>query len=102
MSTAKRYTEDHEAVVYDDETRIGTVSITDYAQKSLGDVVYVELPQEGSDIVQGGKLYIWTYIEPLRQRTPTPADQIGAVESVKAASDIVSAGLLHLQGSVLT
>ncbi|PIL31605.1 hypothetical protein GSI_06307 [Ganoderma sinense ZZ0214-1] len=65
----KRYTEDHEAVVYDDETQIGTVSITDYAQKSLGDVVYVELPQEGSDIVQG--------------------DQIGAVESVKAASDIV-------------
>ncbi|KAM5533110.1 hypothetical protein V8D89_013253 [Ganoderma adspersum] len=64
----KRYTEDHEAVVYDDETQIGTVSITDYAQKSLGDVVYVELPQEGSDIVQG--------------------DQIGAVESVKAASDI--------------
>ncbi|KAI1793912.1 glycine cleavage H-protein-domain-containing protein [Ganoderma leucocontextum] len=64
----KRYTEDHEAIVYDDQTQLGTVSITDYAQKSLGDVVYVELPQEGSDIVQG--------------------DQIGAVESVKAASDI--------------
>ncbi|RPD64934.1 hypothetical protein L226DRAFT_528219 [Lentinus tigrinus ALCF2SS1-7] len=64
----KKYTEDHEAIVYDDQTKIGTVSITDYAQSSLGDVVYVELPQEGTEITQG--------------------DQIGAVESVKAASDI--------------
>ncbi|KAI0715238.1 glycine cleavage H-protein-domain-containing protein [Earliella scabrosa] len=64
----KKYTEDHEAVVFDDQTQIGTVSITDYAQSSLGDVVYVELPQEGTEINQG--------------------DQIGAVESVKAASDI--------------
>ncbi|KAI0639765.1 glycine cleavage H-protein-domain-containing protein [Trametes polyzona] len=64
----KKYTEDHEAVVYDDQTQIGTVSITDYAQSSLGDVVFVELPQKGTEIAQG--------------------DQIGAVESVKAASDI--------------
>ncbi len=55
MSTAKKYTEDHEAVVYDDQTQIGTVSITHYAQSSLGDVVYVELPQEGSEIAQGGE-----------------------------------------------
>ena len=52
---AKKYTEDHEAVVYDDQTQIGAVSITDYAQSSLGDVVYVELPQEGSEISQGGE-----------------------------------------------
>lgn len=52
-STAKKYTEDHEAVVYDDQTQLGTVSITDYAQSSLGDVVYVELPQTGSEIAQG-------------------------------------------------
>ncbi|KAI0330547.1 hypothetical protein GY45DRAFT_1277529 [Cubamyces sp. BRFM 1775] len=64
----KKYTEDHEAVVYDDQTQLGTVTITDYAQSSLGDVVYVELPQPGTEIAQG--------------------DQIGAVESVKAASDI--------------
>ena len=54
MSAAKKYTEDHEAVVYDDQTQIGTVSITDYAQSSLGDVVYVELPRAGSEIAQGG------------------------------------------------
>ncbi|KAL1951641.1 hypothetical protein VTO73DRAFT_790 [Trametes versicolor] len=64
----KKYTEDHEAVVFDDQTQLGTVSITDYAQSSLGDVVYVELPTTGTEIAQG--------------------DQIGAVESVKAASDI--------------
>ena len=58
MSAAKKYTEDHEAVVYDDQTQIGTVSITDYAQSSLGDVVYVELPQEGSEIAQGGTCHI--------------------------------------------
>ena len=58
MSAAKKYTEDHEAVVYDDQTQIGTVSITDYAQSSLGDVVYVELPQAGSEIAQGGTCLI--------------------------------------------
>ena len=58
MSAAKKYTEDHEAVVYDDQTQIGTVSITDYAQSSLGDVVYVELPQEGSEIAQGGECHV--------------------------------------------
>ena len=34
---AKKYTEDHEAVVFDDSTSVGTISITDYAQSSLGD-----------------------------------------------------------------
>ncbi|KAI0704947.1 single hybrid motif-containing protein [Cytidiella melzeri] len=64
----KKYTQDHEAVVFDDSTSVGTVSVTDYAQSSLGDVVFVELPTVGSEVKQG--------------------DQIGAVESVKAASDI--------------
>ncbi|PFH54541.1 hypothetical protein AMATHDRAFT_107 [Amanita thiersii Skay4041] len=64
----KRYTAEHEAVVYDDATGLGTVSITEHAQSSLGDVVFVELPAVGTTISQG--------------------DQIGAVESVKAASDI--------------
>ncbi|UZJ56575.1 hypothetical protein CBS101457_005895 [Exobasidium rhododendri] len=65
-----RYTAEHEWVKFDDETNIGIIGITDYAQNSLGDVVYVELPSEGSEVKQG--------------------EQIGAVESVKAASDIYS------------
>ncbi|KAH7931051.1 hypothetical protein BV22DRAFT_25550 [Leucogyrophana mollusca] len=64
----KKYTEEHETVSFDDESGLGTVSITDHAQESLGDVVFVELPSIGTQVAQG--------------------DQIGAVESVKAASDI--------------
>jgi Glycine cleavage H-protein len=52
---AKRYTTDHEVIKFDDEHGIGTVSITDYAQKSLGDVVFVELPEKGKAIQQGGE-----------------------------------------------
>ncbi|KAK7058904.1 glycine cleavage system H-protein subunit [Paramarasmius palmivorus] len=64
----KRYTQEHESVTFDDSTGLGVISITDHAQSSLGDVVFVELPTQGSEVAQG--------------------DQIGAVESVKAASDI--------------
>ncbi|KAH9022969.1 glycine cleavage H-protein-domain-containing protein [Lactarius pseudohatsudake] len=64
----KLYTPDHEVIKFDDETGVGTVSITDYAQQSLGDVVFVELPEKGVTIKQG--------------------ETVGAVESVKAASDI--------------
>jgi len=64
----KRYTIEHEAVAFDHSTGIGIVSITNHAQSSLGDVVFVELPTLGTKVNRG--------------------DQIGAVESVKAASDI--------------
>jgi len=64
----KRYTKDHETVTFDDSTGIGIVTITDHAQSSLGDVVFVELAEIGTEVEQGG--------------------HIGAVESVKAASDI--------------
>ncbi|AAW47059.1 hypothetical protein CNBN0440 [Cryptococcus deneoformans B-3501A] len=67
VSTTK-YTTDHEWVTFESETNVGVVGITEYAQKALGDVVFVELPGEGTEVAQG--------------------DSIGAVESVKAASDI--------------
>ena len=51
---AKRFTEDHEAVIFDDSTNVGIVTITDYAQSSLGDVVFVELPTVGSEVAKGG------------------------------------------------
>jgi len=65
---SKHYTEAHELIAFDDATKLGTVYITDYAQSSLGDVVFVELAKVGETVEQG--------------------DSIGAVESVKAASDI--------------
>ncbi|KDR85060.1 hypothetical protein GALMADRAFT_218142 [Galerina marginata CBS 339.88] len=64
----KKYTVEHEVVNFDDATGVGIVSISDHAQSVLGDVVFVELPTIGSSFAQG--------------------DQLGAVESVKAASDI--------------
>lgn len=62
------FSEDHEYIKI--EGNIGTVGITDYAQKALGDVVYVELPKVGAKIEKGG--------------------QAGVVESVKSASEVYS------------
>jgi glycine cleavage system H protein len=61
-----RYTKEHEWIQVDG--KIGTVGITDYAQDSLGDIVFVDLPKVG-DTVEAGKSF-------------------GSVESVKAVSDL--------------
>jgi glycine cleavage system H protein len=63
-----RYTREHEWLRV--EGAIGTVGITDYAQNSLGDIVFVEAPKVG-DTVEAGKVF-------------------GSVESVKAVSDLYS------------
>lgn len=55
QKTSIRFTAEHEWVKFDDESSTGLIGITDYAQKSLGDVVYVELPSEGSEVQQGGE-----------------------------------------------
>jgi glycine cleavage system H protein len=60
------YTKQHEWVKASGDT--GTVGITDYAQKELGDIVYVDLPRVGTKLEQGKVM--------------------GSVESVKAVSDI--------------
>ena len=61
-----RYTKEHEWIQVDG--KIGTVGITDYAQNSLGDIVFVDLPKVG-DALESGKSF-------------------GSVESVKAVSDL--------------
>lgn len=63
----RKYSKDHEWVEISDDG-IATVGITDFAQKELGDVVYVELPDIGTNIAQDG--------------------DVAVVESVKAASDV--------------
>ncbi len=60
------YTKEHEWLLVDGEN--GTVGITDYAQSSLGDIVFVELPKVGQQIEAGSTF--------------------GSVESVKAVSDL--------------
>jgi glycine cleavage system H protein len=60
------YSKEHEWVKIDGD--VATVGITDYAQNSLGDIVYVELPRVGQKVDQFGT--------------------VGVVESVKAVSDL--------------
>lgn len=61
-----RYTSEHEWIRLNGDE--GTIGITDFAQDQLGDVVYVELPEAGTRLVQG--------------------DTFGTIESVKAVSDL--------------
>jgi len=63
-----RYTREHEWVRINEKKMVATIGITDYAQEQLGDVVYVELPEEGEDVVK--------------------QEPFGSVESVKAVSDL--------------
>jgi glycine cleavage system H protein len=49
-----KYTKDHEWVEIDKTGKTATLGITDFAQKSLGDIVFVELPQVGSFIKKKG------------------------------------------------
>ncbi|MGJ3647193.1 glycine cleavage system protein GcvH [Sphingomonas sp. GlSt437] len=65
---SRYFTEDHEWIDVDGD--IGTVGITSYAQEQLGDIVFVEVPEEGKELGKG--------------------DEAAVVESVKAASDIYS------------
>ena len=62
------YTKEHEWIRVDGD--IATVGVTDFAQGQLGDVVFVEVPEAGRHVSQGGEAAV--------------------VESVKAASDVYS------------
>src|SRR5688572_8141393 len=64
--TDRKYTKDHEWIRVTGDT--AGIGITDYAQRQLGDVVYVELPDVG--------------------RTVTAGDSFGSIESVKAVSEL--------------
>ena len=64
----RRYTKDHEWIIV--TGNLGRVGITDYAQKQLGDVVFVEPPDLGRTVTQG--------------------QSAGSIESVKAVSELYS------------
>lgn len=65
---SRYFTEDHEWIDVDGDT--GTVGISDYAQSQLGDIVFVDVPEDGRSLKKG--------------------DEAAVVESVKAASDVYS------------
>ncbi|MGB8713314.1 MAG: glycine cleavage system protein GcvH [Onishia taeanensis] len=62
-----RYTESHEWILDNGDGTV-TIGITDHAQESLGDVVFVDLPEVGQELAAG--------------------EEFGVIESVKAASDL--------------
>ena len=61
-----KFLSSHEWVLVEDN--VATIGVSDHAQELLGDLVYVELPEQGSSIAAG--------------------DSVGVIESVKAASDV--------------
>ncbi len=65
VPTELKFLSSHEWVLIEDN--VATVGVTDHAQELLGDLVYVELPEQGSSVAAG--------------------DSVGVIESVKAASD---------------
>lgn len=69
------YTRDHEWAMIDEN--IVTVGVTEYAQDTLGEIVYVELPEEGQKVTQN--------------------EPFGVIESVKSVSDL----LAPVSGTVL-
>ncbi|UOQ84053.1 glycine cleavage system protein GcvH [Gracilibacillus salinarum] len=75
--TEMRYTKDHEWVIQIDDQK-ARIGITDFAQEQLGDIVFVESAEVGSELKAG--------------------ETMGTIESVKAASDIYS----PLSGRVIT
>lgn len=78
----RKYTQEHEWVQVEGE--IGTVGVTDFAASELGDVVFVELPEIGSEFSQG--------------------DTVGTIESVKAVADLylpVSGEIVEINDTVV-
>lgn len=78
----RKYTQEHEWVQIEDG--VGTVGVTDFAAGELGDVVFVELPDPGSEFSQG--------------------DTVGTIESVKAVADLfvpVSGEIIEVNEAVV-
>ena len=81
--TDRKYTKEHEWIQVNGST--ATVGITDYAQQSLGDIVFVETPQVGAELTAG--------------------KTFGTVESVKAVSDLfapASGTVTEVNGALAT
>ncbi|MBR1509890.1 MAG: glycine cleavage system protein GcvH [Bacteroidales bacterium] len=63
-----KYSESHEWVKA--EGNVAYIGVTDFAQKEMGDITYVDMPEEGDDVLAG--------------------EEFGALESVKASSELIS------------
>jgi glycine cleavage system H protein len=79
-----RYTAEHEWVRLSDDGSTARIGITDYAQDALGDIVYVQLPDEGTTVQAG--------------------DSMGEIESTKSVSEIYApvSGTIVAKNATLT
>ena len=81
----RQYTKEHEWLkIQDSESNLAIVGITDYAQEQLGDVVFIDVPEMGSNVVH--------------------MEKMGEIESVKAVSDLfspVSGEVIKTNGELL-
>ena len=71
-----KYSESHEWVRVEGD--VAYIGVTDFAQKEMGDITYVDMPEEGDDVLAG--------------------EEFGALESVKASSELIS----PVSGTVLS
>jgi len=78
----RKYTQEHEWILIEDG--VGMIGVTDFAAGELGDIVFVELPDPGSEFSQG--------------------DTVGTIESVKAVADLylpVSGEIVEINETVV-
>jgi len=78
----RKYTQEHEWILI--EEGVGMIGVTDFAAGELGDIVFVELPEPGSEFSQG--------------------DTVGTIESVKAVADLflpVSGEIVEINEAVV-
>ena len=78
----RKYTQEHEWILIEDG--VGMIGVTDFAAGELGDIVFVELPEPGSEFSQG--------------------DTVGTIESVKAVADLflpVSGEIVEINEAVV-
>ncbi len=76
-----KFTEDHEWILMEDD-EVAVVGITDYAQDQLGELVFVELPQIGSEWSQGGEAAV---IESVKAAGEVKAPVAGTVVEINEA-----------------
>ena len=76
-----KYTEDHEWVLLGDD-QSGVVGISDYAQEQLGELVYIELPEEGQEMEQGNDAAV---IESVKAAGELKAPVSGSVVEINSA-----------------
>lgn len=85
----RKYSKEHEWIRVDGEK--GTVGITDYAQKQLGDVVYVELPEVGTKV---GAMEVFGTIESVKAVSelfsPAPGEVVEANQTVVDSPELVN------------